>query len=193
MEYPGEEQEWVEHPLLAGPNMLMRIASAPPPATVRIVPLAPVLLDLEPWLQAAASNVGLMERACRERGVVHLAGTFAVPDPARLTREMRAYLEANLMEMGSPEDVKLARYGTYAELIARYNRHLEVQARAAGVRLVPVADRVTDPALYVDICHKTPEGIVRLAEAFLPEVEAMLVGRWSKTPRRVPSSSKERR
>lgn len=156
-----------------------------------VVPLAPPLL--EPRLQAAASNVGVLGRDCRERGAAHLVGTFSVPDPARLTREMRVYLEANLMEMGSPADVKLADYGTYAELIARYNRHLDVQARAVGSGLVPVANRLTDPALYVDICHKTPEGIARLAEAFLPEVEAMLVGRWSKTPRRAPSPSKESR
>jgi hypothetical protein len=34
----------------------------------------------------------------------------------------------------------------------------------------PVHQRLSDPSVFIDVCHLTPEGIDRLAEAFLPEV-----------------------
>jgi hypothetical protein len=31
-----------------------------------------------------------------------------------------------------------------------------------------------DPGLFIDVCHLTPAGIERLAEAFLPEVAELV-------------------
>jgi hypothetical protein len=37
-----------------------------------------------------------------------------------------------------------------------------------------VHERLSDPAVFIDVCHLTPEGIDRLAEAFLPEVAELV-------------------
>ena len=33
---------------------------------------------------------------------------------------------------------------------------------------------LSDPSVFIDVCHLTPEGIDRLAEAFLPEVAELV-------------------
>jgi len=38
------------------------------------------------------------------------------------------------------------------------------------VPYVLVHEQLSDPALFIDVCHFTPEGIERLADVFLPGV-----------------------
>jgi hypothetical protein len=61
-------------------------------------------------------------------------------------------------------------YTTLSALLARHNRLFVEFAHRNHVPHVLVHGRLTDPALFIDVCHFTPEGIERLADTFLPAV-----------------------
>src|SRR5262249_47395055 len=64
----------------------------------------------------------------------------------------------------------LRRYSLYRALLDRHNALLVALAERHGMSRALVHERLTDPALFVDACHFTPEGIGLLAEAFEPAV-----------------------
>jgi lysophospholipase L1-like esterase len=131
---------------------------------------------LDPALGQTVRNIAAISAACRARGVRHVVGTFAAPDAARASSEMRAFLDVNLVDVtgGANGPFRLSRYRTYQELLDRLNRIVKDAAAPAGFQVSPVADRLRDPESFVDICHMTPDGIGALAEAFRPEVESAL-------------------
>ena len=134
-------------------------------------------LLLSGWfpIDAADFTAGLLRTVRRHRalahqarrqGVAYVAGTFAGPDPATSSPELAAYLDQNVEAWGWP--LALRHYRDYYRLLTRYDTLFESDARGRLFTLVPVHRLVSDGSLFVDLCHMTPEGIERLAQAFLP-------------------------
>jgi hypothetical protein len=71
----------------------------------------------------------------------------------------------------------LRSFPTYAAILARHNSFLAEFAAQHGMRRVLVHERLADPALFIDACHLTPEGIDQLAEAFFPAVAEIVEDR----------------
>jgi lysophospholipase L1-like esterase len=128
--------------------------------------------ELDPYLEEIFTTLGDTERACREHGIACLVGSFAGPDPALTRGEFRKHLDYNAEFWF--RRFPLHSYATWARVIRRYN---ELFVRFVNRYHVPhalVHERLSDPAVFIDVCHLTPEGIDRLAEAFLPEVAELV-------------------
>ena len=128
--------------------------------------------ELDPYLEETFTTLGDTDRACRARGVACLVGSFAGPDPEKTRGELRKHLDFNAEFWF--RRFPLHSYATWARVVARYN---ELFARFVNRYHVPhalVHQRLSDPSLFIDVCHLTPEGIDRLAEAFLPEVAELV-------------------
>ena len=128
--------------------------------------------DLEPLLMETLETLGSIARACRERGIGYLAGSFAAPDPRRTSEEFRRHLDVNTESW--TRRFPLRSYETYAAILERYNRRFVDFARRDHHSHVLVHEELSDPDLFIDVCHFTPEGIERLAEVFLPAVEELV-------------------
>jgi hypothetical protein len=79
-------------------------------------------------------------------------------------------------------------YATWAAIVARHNRLFVDFAYRRRVSHALVHEKLTDPALFIDVCHFTPEGIERLADAFLPGVADLVEAtpayrRWKRSAR----------
>jgi lysophospholipase L1-like esterase len=128
--------------------------------------------ELDPYLEETFTTLGDTERACRARGVACLVGSFASPDPDRTQGEFRRHLDYNAEFWF--RRFPLHSYATWSRVVRRYN---ELFLRFVGryhVPHAPVHERLSDPAVFIDVCHLTPYGIDRLAEAFLPEVAELV-------------------
>jgi lysophospholipase L1-like esterase len=132
----------------------------------RLVGLDPDALEAD--FRGTLERFTEMDRRCRERGVGYLTATFAAPDVERAPPAQRAHFETNTLFW--TRYFPLRRYASYAALLARHNQRLTALAERGRLNVVPVQRQLTDPALFIDVCHFTPEGIDRLAETFLPAV-----------------------
>jgi hypothetical protein len=74
-------------------------------------------------------------------------------------------------------DVPLRRFAAYAAILARHNALFREFAHRERINRVLVYERLDDPALFVDACHFTPEGIDRLAGVFEPAVADLVMDR----------------
>lgn len=175
-------------------NHLKRYAAARPWRTrlhrsllvARAFPLDPQSFD--PLLADTVHNFGEMERECRRRGARYVLGSFASPDPVRASPAFRAYLDVALDFWN--RELPLRSYAEYRSILARHNLQVERFAHERGVELAPVAREIDEPRLFIDLCHLTPEGIERLADAFLPPLERVIEsGAWLTTS---PSTSRGR-
>lgn len=128
--------------------------------------------ELDPWLEEVFTTLGATDRACREHGVACLVGSFASPDPGLVSGEFRRHLDYNA-EFWTRR-FPLHSYATWARIVARYNLLFQRFVDRYHVPHAPVDERLSDPAVFIDVCHLTPEGIDRLAEAFLPEVAELV-------------------
>ncbi|MGE0455611.1 MAG: GDSL-type esterase/lipase family protein [Vicinamibacteria bacterium] len=128
--------------------------------------LDPDWLELRRTLRAIA-------RVARARGAEYLTATFAGPDADRAEPGFRAYLDVNV-EAWSRDSVRLRRYADYDRARRRFNAELASFASDRRLELAPVADRVRDPALFLDLCHGNARGIEALARAFVPEAARLL-------------------
>ncbi len=124
--------------------------------------------ELDPYLNDTFATMGATARACQERGVTYLAASFAYPDPARTKGEFRRHLDYNA-EFWTRR-LPMPSYATWAAIMARHNRLFTEFAWRSHVPYVLVHQKLDDPALFIDVCHFTPEGIELLAEAFVPAV-----------------------
>jgi hypothetical protein len=130
--------------------------------------------DLVPYLEDTIGTFAAIARGCRKSGVVYLGSTFAGPDPRRVTGDFARHLDLNTEFWG--RYFPMHRYSTLAAILAVHNRLLVDFARREHFAYALVHESLEDPALYIDVCHFTPEGISRLAEAFLPAVEGLVEG-----------------
>jgi lysophospholipase L1-like esterase len=128
--------------------------------------------ELDPYLSATLETMGATARACHERGVAYIAGSFAGPDPKRARGDFRRHLDtsAEFWTRWLP----MPSYDTWAAIVARHNRLFVDFAHRRHVPHVLVHEELTDPALFIDVCHFTPEGIERLADTFLPGVAELV-------------------
>jgi len=135
--------------------------------------LVPFPLDaLDPYLDDSLDTLGKIARACRERGVSYLGASFAAPDPKRLSPELRDHLDANSEFWG--RRFPIHSYATYHSIIERYNSRFVDYAYRGHLAHVLVHERISDPALFIDVCHLTPPGIELLADTFVPAVDGLV-------------------
>lgn len=138
----------------------------------RLLPLDPA--ELDPYFLATLRKFRRMERESSAHAAAYVLGCFAGPDPASAAPVFRDYLDLNVESWGAP--LRLRYYRDYHGLLRRYDERFQAfveENHMAGVR---VDRQISDPALFVDLCHMTPVGIERLADAFLPAVSALLEG-----------------
>jgi lysophospholipase L1-like esterase len=128
--------------------------------------------ELDPWLGQIFETLGQTDRACRERGVASLVGSFAGPDPQLTRGELRRHLDYNAEFWF--RRFPLHSYATWARVVERYNELFLQFVGRYHVAYAPVHERVRDPSLFIDVCHLTPSGIELLAQAFLPEVAELV-------------------
>jgi lysophospholipase L1-like esterase len=124
--------------------------------------------ELDPYLAATLETMGATAQACHEHGVAYLAASFASPDPVRAGGEFRRHLDSSAAFW--TRWFPMPSYATLAAILARHNRLFVEFAHRSHVPHVLVHEQLTDPALFIDVCHFTPEGIERLADTFLPGV-----------------------
>jgi hypothetical protein len=112
--------------------------------------------------------MGATARACREHHVAYLTASFAYPDSGRARGDFRRHLDASadFWTRWFP----MPYYSTFAALLARHNQLFVDFVHRSHLPYVLVHEQLSDPALFIDVCHFTPEGIERLADAFLPGV-----------------------
>jgi len=124
--------------------------------------------ELDPYLNDTFVTLGATARACAARGVAYLGATFAAPDPERARGDFRRHLDHNT-EFWTRR-FPLRSYATWAAIVRRYDRLYVEFAERYHVPYVLAHQQLDDPALFIDVCHFTPEGIDRLAGVFLPPV-----------------------
>jgi lysophospholipase L1-like esterase len=142
--------------------------------------------ELDPYLSDTFENLATTSRAARNRGIAYLAGSFAAPDPDGPRSEFRKHLDYNAEYW--MRRFPMHSYATWASIVARYNRLFVDFAERHHVPYVLVHEELADPVLFIDVCHFTPDGIGRLAEAFLPAVADLVLDtdgyrRWARTGR----------
>ncbi len=124
--------------------------------------------DLDPEVEETLERRREMDRRCRERHVAYLGATFAAPDATRASPDFHRLLDVSA-EFWT-RHFPLRRYAAYAALLARHNALFRDFADRHRINRVLVHETLTNPALFVDACHFTPEGIDRLAGVFEPAV-----------------------
>jgi lysophospholipase L1-like esterase len=135
-----------------------------------LLPLPP--RDFDPLIQETLENYRAMATLCRQRGVRYLVGSFAAPDYEAAPPSFRHYLDVNLDFWTT--NLPLHDYREYQALLGRYNERFELFVYEHHLAHVLVHRLIREPLLFTDICHFTPQGVTRLAEAFLPSVAGMV-------------------
>ena len=128
--------------------------------------------EIEPQLALTFETLGATAEICRKRGIGYLLGTFAAPDLSRASADFRRHLDIDT-EFWT-QRFPLRSSASYAAILGRYNELFVAFVQRRHLAHVLVHQRLADPALFIDSCHFTPEGIRRLAEEFLPGVEALV-------------------
>jgi lysophospholipase L1-like esterase len=145
----------------------------------RLFPIPP--RDFDPLFRGTLENFRTMGEVCRAHGVRYLVGSFAAPDYGAAPLSFRRYLDVNLDFWTT--NLPLHDYREYEALLARYNDLFELFVHDHHMAHVLVHRLIREPLLFTDVCHLTPEGTARLAEAFLPAVSQILEER---APGRAP-------
>jgi len=130
--------------------------------------------DLTQALAATVDRFESIERACDARRTAYVLGSFAAPDPATASSDLLAYLDV-VTERWSSGSIR--HYRAYWRLLDRLDAALVAMA---GREAIPVADvraRVHEARLFVDLCHMSPRGIERQAEAFHAAVAPLVTMR----------------
>jgi lysophospholipase L1-like esterase len=160
---------WRQLRRFAGDHRWRRTASS----SLLFERLFPLPLDtLEPYIADTLDKQGQLARLCRERGIVYLTSSFAAPDPRRMTPEIRDHLDSNTESWG--RFFPMHSYATYAAILERYNQRFLEYVQRHHIPHVRAHERLTDPSLFIDVCHFTPEGIDLLAQTFLPAVDDLV-------------------
>lgn len=118
-------------------------------------------------------NFRTIASEAESRGVRYIVGSFAAPDYDRATDIFRQYLDYNIQSSWG-DGINLKYYLPYQKLLGRYNRLLASYTAKHNLRMVPVDRSLTDPDLFIDICHMTPDGIETLAGIFAEGISDVL-------------------
>jgi hypothetical protein len=148
-----------EHPRWTAARHSLFVAWSAPPAPA----------DLEPYLTRTLRNVRQMAGLSGAHEAGHVAGAFAAPDPERAAPAFRRYLDLNTEAWGGRAGLRF--YRDYHAVLVDYDRRLRKASGEGRLVVADVDERVSDPSLFIDLCHMTGAGIEALASAMLPEVE----------------------
>lgn len=138
--------------------------------------LPPAPRDFDTLFEGTLRNQVRLARQLSQRGVGYVGGTFATPDPARLSPVHARALDHDVQRLWG-RALGLDAYAPFHALVLHYDALVEARMQERGIAVVPVHRELTDPALFSDVCHLTPRGIEALAGAFLPAVAAQLEAR----------------
>lgn len=138
--------------------------------------LPPDPRDFDPLFEGTLRNQVRLARQLARRGIGYVGGTFATPDPARLSPLHERALDHDVQRLWG-RALGLDTYAPFHALVLHYDALAEARMRERGIEVVPVHRELTDPALFSDVCHLSPEGLEALAQAFLPAVAAGLESR----------------
>jgi lysophospholipase L1-like esterase len=116
-----------------------------------------------------------MDRRCRERSVAYLGATFAAPDASRARPDFRLLLDVSSLFW--TRHFPIRGFAAYTAILAHHNALFREFADRHRINRVLVDEALTDPALFVDACHFTPEGIGLLAGVFEPAVADLVKDR----------------
>jgi lysophospholipase L1-like esterase len=173
VQYEGiNDISWLELPAYAARHPIRRVVQDSL-LLERLLGFAPANLD--PEISETLERRLEMHRRCRARDVAYLGATFAAPDAARASPEFRGLLDvsAEFWTRYFP----LRRFALYSAVLARHNALFREFTDRHRINRVLVHEELTDPALFVDACHLTPEGIDRLAGVFEPAVADLVSDR----------------
>jgi lysophospholipase L1-like esterase len=151
----------------------------------RLMGFDPAALD--PEMRETLGRRLEMDRGCRKRGVAYLGATFAAPDAARARPDFRLLLDVSAVFW--TRHFPIRGFAAYSAILARHNALFREFADRNRVNRVLVHESLSDPALFVDACHFTPEGIGLLASVFEPAVADLVKDRpafhaWERTAAR---------
>jgi lysophospholipase L1-like esterase len=151
----------------------------------RLMGFDPAALD--PEMRETIGRRLEMDRRCRENGVAYLGATFAAPDAVRARPDFRLVLDVGTVFW--TRHFPIRGFAAYAAILARHNALFREFADRNRVNRVLVHEALGDPALFVDACHFTPEGIGLLASVFEPAVADLVTDRpgfrdWKRESRR---------
>jgi lysophospholipase L1-like esterase len=137
----------------------------------RLFPLDATALD--DYFERTFRNYGVLAQRLARRGIGYVVGSFAVPHYEAAPPDFRRLLDADVEDRWGGS-LRLKTYRQLEAAISRYNAAFERFADGANLDAVQIHGQLSDPALFIDSCHMTDEGIERLALAFLPAVSASL-------------------
>jgi hypothetical protein len=143
----------------------------------RLFPIDP--RELDPDLARVVENQVRLDQLCRLHRAAHLAGSFAAPDYDTALPEERAHLDVNLADWTADRGaLRLTRYKDYGRIVARYDELFEQAVAMRHLEGVMVHRALSDPTLFVDICHMNRNGIARLADVILTAVSPVIAARF---------------
>ena len=139
----------------------------------RLLPPDPAAFD--PLFEVTLRNQVRLFRRARERGVAYVTASFATPDPARLSRLERRFLDRDVARLWG-RALGVSDYAAFHALVARYDTLFAEHMQRQRVPHLLLHTQLADPALFTDVCHLAPEGLDALAEALLPAVAQAVDG-----------------
>ncbi len=114
-------------------------------------------------------NYGKMSEEAKLRGTEYIVGSFAAPDYKLVSKAFEEFLDYNVQYVWG-RALNLKYYLPYYKILSRYNRLFRSYVKENNLSAVFVDKSISNPDLFVDICHMTPEGIEKLAHAFYNRV-----------------------
>jgi hypothetical protein len=129
----------------------------------KVFPLDVLMFDK--CFMQTLQNFKKISAEARSRGVDYLVGSFAAPDYKLASKDFREYLDYIVQNVWG-RALNLKYYASYYNLLSRYNELFHLYVRQNKLKAVFVDESISHPALFVDVCHMTPEGIEKLADAF---------------------------
>lgn len=129
----------------------------------KLFPLDPSLLDS--CFVKTFQNFGGISSEAKLRGIDYIVGSFAAPDYNLASKPFKEYLDFNVQWVWG-RGLNLKYYSSYYNLLCRYNKLFRSYVEQNNLSAVFVDKYISDPDLFVDICHMTQEGIEKMADAF---------------------------
>ncbi len=140
------------------------------------------LMDLgsfDRYFMRTLSNFDKMRNALEQNGIAYISGSFAVPSYDAADSSFQSYLDFDARAWG--KNFGLRYYETLHRIIKRYNKMYKRFVVHKNITAVAIDEAIFDPRYFIDSCHMTDEGIVRLASLFAEPVSEAIVHSRSET------------
>lgn len=110
-------------------------------------------------------NFNKISSEARSRNIEYLVGSFAAPDHNIASESFSGYLDY-IVQRTWGRSMNLKYYTSYYNILSRYNSLFYSYVKQKNLSAVFVDKSISDPNLFVDICHMTQQGIEKLADTF---------------------------